>query len=145
MPKPPINPLHALLQRLYGQPGQILAIDFDGVLSLGSRRDSHGLPIDEWPGTGRPNLPWIEWFRQIRLHHRHRLILNTCRTGQALENALEFCHQLDLEFDAVNENLPDRIVLFGDDCRKISADVTFDDRAINTLGLNPAEQPKEKR
>ena len=35
-----------------------------------------------------------------------------------------------LYFDAVNANLPERIAYFGGDCRKISADEYWDDRAV---------------
>ena len=34
-----------------------------------------------------------------------------------------------LEFDAVNENLPEINELFGGDCRKIYADVYLDDKS----------------
>ena len=48
-----------------------------------------------------------------------------------LEVALEWCRARGLEFDAANENLPDLIEQYGGDCRKISADEYWDDKAVN--------------
>ncbi len=31
----------------------------------------------------------------------------TCRAGEALSKAVEWCREHDLEFDAVNDNLPE--------------------------------------
>ena len=33
-------------------------------------------------------------------------------------------------FDAVNENLPERIALYNNDCRKIGADYYIDDKNL---------------
>ena len=35
-----------------------------------------------------------------------------------------------LRFDAVNENLPENIEFFGNDCRKVWANEYWDDRAV---------------
>jgi hypothetical protein len=35
-----------------------------------------------------------------------------------------------MTFDAVNENLPDMVEKFGNDCRKVYADVYIDDAAV---------------
>ena len=61
------------------------------------------------------------------------MILNTCRQGKRLEEALTWCAAHGIEFDAVNENLKERIDQYGGDCRKISADYYIDD-----LNLHPA-------
>jgi len=95
-----------------------VAIDFDGVLC-----------VDNWPKIGAPNHEIIDASRYAR-DAGVSLILNTCREGVFLDAALEFCERHGLTFDAVNENLPERIERFGGDCRKISADYIIDDRAV---------------
>lgn len=65
-----------------------------------------------------------------------RIILNSCRTGEALEKAVQFCKENGLEFDRVNENLPELIEAYGEDSRKISADYYIDDKAISSEMLN---------
>ena len=54
----------------------------------------------------------------------------TCRAGEALERAVEFCRIHGLEFDAVNDNIPEIIELFGVNSRKITADVYIYDKAV---------------
>lgn len=95
----------------------IYAVDFDGTLCEYM-----------WPDIGEPNTEIIEY---IRFAQRCgvKLILWTCRQGKALEEAVEWCKQQGLEFDAVNENLPEVIEEFGGDTRKIFANRYIDDRA----------------
>lgn len=98
---------------------QIIAVDFDKTLSMA-----------RWPEVGEPNVKLFS-FLKLKQAAGARIILNTCRTGEPLENAVEFCKENGLVFDAVNENLPEMIEKYGNDCRKISADVYIDDRAMN--------------
>lgn len=58
----------------------------------------------------------------------NKLILFTCREGKPLEDAVEWCRNLGLVFDAVNENLPEGIAEYGSNCRKVYADIYLDDR-----------------
>lgn len=99
----------------------IIAVDFDGTLIEGNK----------WPDTdGNPNHPLFE--NMINEQKKgNKIILNTCRTDEALEAAIEYCRQNGLEFDAVNENLPEMIEAYGSDCRKISADIYIDDCACH--------------
>ena len=46
-----------------------------------------------------------------------------------MKDAVEWCMEYGLEFDAVNENLQEMIEWHGNDCRKIFADVYIDDKA----------------
>lgn len=97
----------------------IVAVDFDGVLS------SKG----EWPGVGEPNKELMK--RLIKFQKAgHKVILWTCRAGEALENAVEQCREHGLEFDAVNDNLPEIVALYGVNSRKITADYYIDDKAV---------------
>ncbi|MBP5282796.1 MAG: hypothetical protein J6Z22_09905 [Lachnospiraceae bacterium] len=95
-----------------------IAVDFDGTLCFSN-----------WPELGEPNLPLIEYLRDQR-SHGNKLILWTCRAGEALEKAVEWCRDHHLEFDAVNDNLPEIIELYGNNSRKISCDYYIDDRAL---------------
>lgn len=97
----------------------IIAVDFDGVLT----------PNGHWPSVGEPNTTVIEWLKVLR-ENGDRLILWTNRVGEALETAVDFCRSHGLEFDAVNENLPDIIEYYGSDCRKVYANYYIDDRAV---------------
>lgn len=100
---------------------RILAIDFDGTLCTPA-----------WPGIGEPMDEMIEYVKEQRAAGT-RLILWTNRSGENLEEAVEWCKQRGLEFDTVNENLPELIELYKNDCRKINADIYIDDKAANPL------------
>lgn len=96
-----------------------VAVDFDGTLCT-----------NNWPNIGQPNELAIEHLKN-RQENGWKLILWTCRAGEALDAAVNWCAEHGLHFDAVNENLPERIEYFGGDCRKISADEYWDDRALH--------------
>jgi hypothetical protein len=94
----------------------IIAVDFDGVI------------VEEfWPAMGPVITRTVNIIKKLRAEG-HKVILWTCRTGKQLTDALDFCRLYDLEFDAVNENLPETIEKYGGDSRKITADLYFDDR-----------------
>ena len=42
---------------------------------------------------------------------------------------MEFCQGYGLEFDYINENVPENIEKYGNDCRKVYANHYVDDRA----------------
>lgn len=96
----------------------IYAVDFDGTLCR-----------DAWPGIGEPNRKLIR-FLQERQAEGDKLILWTCRCGDKLNEAVKWCHDQGLNFDAVNENLPEIIERFDCDSRKIFANQYFDDKAV---------------
>ena len=97
----------------------IYAVDFDGTLSRG-----------RWPELGEPNKILFNFLIE-KQNEGARVILYTCRNGEQLEVAVKYCRDYGLEFDAVNENLPELIELYGGDTRKINADFYIDDRAVN--------------
>ncbi len=97
---------------------KIIAVDFDGTLSFG-----------EWPAVGPANFKLIDFLKERR-HNGDKIILWTCRDGEALDHALKFCEDHGLAFDAVNDNLPEIIEIYGNNSRKISCDYYIDDRAI---------------
>ena len=96
----------------------VIAVDFDGTLERGG----------DYPVPGAPNDELICMLKDAR-ESGAKLILYTCREGRALAIALQWCSEHDLIFDAINENLPERVELYGNDCRKIGADMYIDDKA----------------
>lgn len=102
--------------------GKIYAFDFDGTLCQ-----------EAYPAIGKPNKAMIRYAKRLK-EKGHRLILWTCRNGLALENAVAWCREQGIEFDAVNQNLPEILEMFGSDSRKITADYYVDDKV---LGIQP--------
>lgn len=97
----------------------IYAVDFDGTLCE-----------EAFPDIGKPNVKLINHLIK-RQKEGNKLILWTCRIGDRLEEAISWCKQYNLEFDAVNANLPEIVEQWGGESRKIFADVYIDDKAIN--------------
>lgn len=97
----------------------IIAVDFDGTIAHTSYPTilcEISVIVDQvkaWKSDG------------------HTIILNTCRHGVELNNAVRWCkEELGLEFDYVNENCPEMIAVFGD-TRKIFADIYLDDKNMS--------------
>ena len=96
----------------------VIAVDFDGTLCK-----------NVYPEIGKPNEPLIlNLINQKRLGNK--LILWTCRTGEFLDAAVEWCREHGLIFDAVNDNLPEQIEMYGGNSRKICADYYIDDKNV---------------
>ena len=107
------------------QTGRIIAVDFDGTLSLGT-----------WPSIGPANKELIDFLKEQK-KNGDKLILWTCREGNALQEAVKWCVKEGLEFDAVNDNIPEMIERYGTNSRKVGCDYYIDDRAVwtNAFGL----------
>lgn len=101
---------------------KISAFDFDMTLA-----------VTEYPKIIEPIKPVIAYLKQRKAEGRI-IILNTCRHDKELAEAVEWCKSQGIEFDYVNENVPELIEKFGD-CRKIFADEYIDDKAVNTLTI----------
>ena len=101
-----------------------IAVDFDGTLCYSS-----------WPELGDPNRALIACLQEWR-RNGNKLILWTCRAGDALSKAVEWCRNHDLEFDAVNDNLPEVVELYGNNSRKITCDYYIDDRMMQLSQLS---------
>lgn len=92
----------------------LIAVDFDGTLVF---------------ADGAPNYELILALQKAK-ERGHPLILWTCREGEQLQEAVAWCHQFRLHFDAVNDNLLSVKKSYCDS-RKIVADLYIDDRAEN--------------
>ena len=113
---------------------QIVAVDFDGCLSLGG----------EWPNTGKPNKPLFDYLK-ARQHNGDTIILWTCRCGSALDLAVQYCKVNGLVPDYINENVPEMIEKFGNDSRKIYANLYIDDQARTPWSIVNPEKPEKQR
>lgn len=100
----------------------IIAVDFDGTLAF-----------TEYPKILCPIMRVINYCKK-RQEQGDTLILNTCRHGKHLAEAVAFCKKFGLTFDYVNDNPPERTEQYGY-CRKIYADIYIDDhnRLISQL------------
>lgn len=94
-----------------------IAVDFDNTITKGGT----------FPEIGelRPHAK-----KTLRGWHERGfvLILWTCRTEEALEEALNFLKEHDIAFHWVNENPPELQEIHGNDPRKLGVDVVIDDR-----------------
>lgn len=100
---------------------KILAVDFDGTLVQ-----------DQYPMIGKIRKP--VWDAVIKAQKEGwKIILWSCRNGSDLKNAVEFCSDNGLHFDAINENLDEVKIMYGGDTRKVFADMYIDDRSAALL------------
>ena len=96
----------------------IIAVDFDGTLCE-----------NRWPEIGQENRHVIN---QLIRHQADgdKIILWTCRSGQMLDDAILWCLNRGLRFNAINANLAKNIERYGNDCRKVYADEYWDDKSV---------------
>lgn len=100
----------------------VIAVDFDGTIVK-----------DKYPLIGDPAPGAVETLKKLR-KEGYQLVLWTCRTGKHLAEAVKYCAENGIRFDAINTNLRYRTVYYkGSDPRKIGADLYIDDRGIAGL------------
>ena len=99
-----------------------IAVDFDGTIV------EH-----KYPQIGR-ELPFAtETLRQL-IEDRHQLILWTVREGELLQEAIDWCHELGVDFYAVNNDYPEETHEKNNHfSRKLKVDYFIDDRNIGGL------------
>jgi hypothetical protein len=101
-----------------------IAVDFDGTLCEYA-----------FPNIGEQNEQHKQLMKLlIELRNKgHKLILWTNRGDNkqypVLTEAIEWCKEKGLEFDAINENIPEQIKLSGPS-PKIMADYYIDDKVL---------------
>lgn len=94
-----------------------IAIDFDGTIV------EH-----KYPEIGEELLFAFQTLKELQ-KQGHQLVLWTYRSGELLNEAVEYCRQNGLEFYAVNKNYPEE-EFDSSISRKIDADMFIDDRNI---------------
>lgn len=100
-----------------------IAIDFDGCICT-----------NKYPEIGEPIQTTILLAKQHQDQGGYGLILWTCREGKLLQEAVDACKGWGLEFDAINESLPEWIEEYGNNPRKVGASEYWDDRAVKMGG-----------
>ena len=106
----------------------IYGIDFDGTIVE-----------EKFPVVGKPKMEVIDFIRRLK-RAGHRWILITMREEKYLDDALSFLAMYDILPDGVNDNLPDRVEMWGNNPRKVYADIYIDDH--NAGGIMLPEIPE---
>ena len=96
----------------------IIAVDFDGTLCQ-----------SRYPKIGKANQTVID-FLLMQQQKGVKLILWTMREGERLAEAVAWCQEHGLFFDAINDNLPEVQKRFGDNPRKVFANYYLDDHNL---------------
>ena len=97
---------------------KIIAVDFDGTLCE-----------NNYPQIGSPRQDVLQKLIKEQ-ENGAKIILWSCREGYLLAEAVKWCYNLGLIFDAINESLPEQIGKWGTMPRKIGADEYWDDKAV---------------
>jgi len=105
----------------------IFAIDFDGTIVE-----------NRFPEIGDIKPEALEFIQDLQ-QRGDKWILYTMREAEHLERALDYLRALNLIPDAVNDNLPEMKEFYGNNPRKVFANVYIDDH--NAGGLR-FERPK---
>jgi hypothetical protein len=99
----------------------IIAIDFDDTICM-----SH------YPELGMQRSNAGHYIRKL-VKEGYGVIINTCREGIPLANAIKWLHKNAIPYHYVNCNFPHLIKFYKADCRKISADMYIDDKCLTGL------------
>ena len=94
-----------------------IAVDFDGTIV------EHA-----YPKIGKEMIFAFDTLRRLQ-SRGHRLILWSFRSGDTLEEAVDYCRSRGIEFYAVNKSYPEED-FDGSQSRKIQADIFIDDRNV---------------
>ena len=116
-----------------GKINKIIGVDFDGTLAV-----SRGT----YPRIQKPIPEVIEYIKEQQALGAE-IILITMREGDALEDAVEWCQNQGIKFDAVNDNLPYMKEFFENNPRKIFVNEYIDD--MNMGGINYILSEIERR
>lgn len=105
----------------------VVAVDFDGTITTQPDM-GHTLVL-------RPFCSEV-----IKQLHEDgvKMVLWTCRTGSALQEAIDFLDEKGLFncFEAVNEQLPEIVAKYPNTARKLGADIYIDDKTCTDSQVN---------
>lgn len=104
-----------------GEYKAIVAIDCDGTIWE-----------DAYPKIGRLREGAREYINRL-YREGYGIVINTCRAGLTLADAINFLDNNGIKYHYVNCNFPFLIEKYGMDCRKISADVYIDDKCLYNI------------
>lgn len=105
-------------QQFVNANSKVIAVDFDGTIV------EHA-----YPKIGKEMLFAFATLKALN-KKGHKLILWTIRTGELLDEAVDYCRQNGVEFYAVNRNYPEEDITTSNVSRKLNADVFIDDRNV---------------
>lgn len=97
-----------------------IAVDFDGTITK----------WNSFPMTGYADTIVIDFLKFLKTLPNVKLALWTCRHGKQLQEAIDFCKNLDVTFDVVNDDFIEIKELGWGEGRKIYADYYIDDKAV---------------
>lgn len=81
-------------------------------------------------GTIKPNAVKVI----NRLHEEgHQIMIWTCRVGERFDIAMNYLKEQGIKFHIANVNHPDIIAKFGEDTRKMFADIYIDDKQLGGI------------
>lgn len=100
---------------------KIIAIDFDGTIVESA-----------FPGIGKIKKDASKYINLL-YKEGYIILINTCRTGSYEGDVENFLQRCKIKYHYINCNLPSQIEFFGQDCRKLSADLYIDDKCL--MGL----------
>lgn len=98
---------------------KVIAVDFDNTIAK-----------TKYPEIIKPISETINFLRKAK-ENGATIILWTCREGAVLNDAVEWCKINNVPIDFVNENVPARSEYWGNDSRKIGADLYIDDKSFS--------------
>lgn len=102
---------------------RIIGVDFDGTLAVTK---------GTYPRIQGPIQEIIDYVKSEQAAGAY-LVLITMREGEELHQAVMWCMEQGLEFDAVNDNLPHMKEFFGNNPRKIFCNEYLDDTNIGGI------------
>lgn len=98
---------------------KIIAVDFDGTLCE-----------NRFPDIGEPIMPIINNLLAEQ-ENGSKIILWTCRTEELLKNAIKWCENFGIKFDAICDHTLESKQKYKNHSRKVFAHEYWDDRAVN--------------
>ena len=103
------------------QQNLVIAIDFDGTICELA-----------FPEVGAMKKMAKHYINKL-YDEGHKILINTCRSGLYEGMAETFLKENGIKYHYINSNLLYLIENYGQDCRKISADIYIDDKCL--MGL----------